>query len=535
MALILALALGLRLYGIGFGLPALNDPDELMFELGAIRMISHHTLNPGWFGHPATTTMYVLAVINGAVLGFGRLMGWFPSIKAFAEAVYLDPGWIILPGRWAMAVFGVGTVWATQRLATRLFDRQIGLLAALLLAVNPVAVMWSQVVRSDIMASFFMLLAIDQALKVARGAGWRDLAWGAAWLALAIASKWPFGIAGLAMAAAIVMAARRSAADGRTPGALRNGAVRLAGFCLLSLACLLIISPYLLLAHDTVLRNLRGEAQWHHLGATGGTPLWNAWWYVRMPLLRATGWVAGLFAIAGVAMMARRREAGWLLLPPMAGFAIATCIQHLIWERWALAWMPMLAMAAALAMAGLARRIGQRDPRLLLAGMALLAAGPLVVADGVQARERLNDTRQRASRWAMAHLAPNAHVLIEHFAFDLLPQPWHLLFPLGQAGCIDARAILKGRVDYATIESDRAGQANVDYGTMAPARAGDCRPDVAILTQYDRYKAERNEFPTEYQAYVRLLSQGRIVASFTPEPGESGGPVVRIVQFAQRR
>jgi hypothetical protein len=31
----------------------------------------------------------------------------------------------------------------------------------------------------------------------------------------------------------------------------------------------LMASPYLLLAHETVLRNLQGEAQAHHLGATG--------------------------------------------------------------------------------------------------------------------------------------------------------------------------------------------------------------------------------------------------------------------------
>ena len=56
LAGLLLAALLMRLHGIGFGLPALNDPDELMFELGAIRMMRTLSLDPGWFGHPATTT-----------------------------------------------------------------------------------------------------------------------------------------------------------------------------------------------------------------------------------------------------------------------------------------------------------------------------------------------------------------------------------------------------------------------------------------------------------------------------------------------
>ena len=53
---VMALALALRLHGLRSGLPAINDPDELMFQLGALKMLSGKTLNPGWFGHPALIT-----------------------------------------------------------------------------------------------------------------------------------------------------------------------------------------------------------------------------------------------------------------------------------------------------------------------------------------------------------------------------------------------------------------------------------------------------------------------------------------------
>ena len=122
--------------------------------------------------------------------------------------------------------------------------------------------------------------------------------------------------------------------------------------------------------------------------------------------------------------------------------------------------------------------------------------------------------------------------MVEHFAFDLLPNPWTFYFPLGDLGCVDANAWLRGKVSYAPIEKGRAGRSNVDYGTIAPAAAMTCRTDYAILTQYDRYAAERDHFPAEFDAYRRLLARGRIVATISPIAGVSSGPVVRIVAFA---
>ena len=54
---ILLAALWLRLDGVGFGLPALNDPDEPLFMMTALEMLQKHSLDPGWFGHPGTITL----------------------------------------------------------------------------------------------------------------------------------------------------------------------------------------------------------------------------------------------------------------------------------------------------------------------------------------------------------------------------------------------------------------------------------------------------------------------------------------------
>ena len=527
---ILLLAGLLRLRGIGFGLPALNDPDELMFELGAIRMLRNLSLNPGWFGHPATTTMYLLACTDAGVFAVGRALGWFSTIKSFGDAVYANPAWVILPGRVLMALFGVGTVWLTHRLTRRLFGEATALIAALLLAVSPVAISWAQVIRSDIMATFFMMLCLLSVLNLVRDGRRRDILWAALWLGMATATKWPFALAGLGMVGGVLLQV------GRRDLSPWRAVLRLALFALLCVGALVLISPYIVLAHDTVARNLTGEAQAHHLGATGGTPLENAWWYVSDPLYRGLGPVALALAVPGLWGIWRNLEARALLLPILAAFAVVLCCQHLIWERWALPVLPFLAISVALAVVDWVDRLATgplwaRRKDWLVAAAAVGLALPLVWADVGQARARSNDTRQRAAAWAIGHIPSHATVMIEHFGFDLYAQPWQLVFPLGDAGCVDAKALLKGKVNYAAIEQGRGARANVDYGTMTPARRGTCAADYAILTQYDRYAAEHAAFPREYAAYREMLSHGVIVATFAPRQYDSAGPVVRIFRY----
>lgn len=528
---LLGAALALRLYSIHFGLPALNDPDELTFELGAVRMLSGPTLNPGWFGHPATTTMYVLAVLTVAVFGSGHMLGWFPTVRDFANAIYTDPSWVILPGRVAMAAFAVGTIYLTYRLARDLFDRRTALIAAALLTINPVHITWSQIIRSDMMACFFMLLCMLAALRLLRENRWRDLVLASLWLGLAMATKWPFAITALSVASVVILRAWVEPAE-RTEVPLR-----LMLFGVMALGFLLLASPYLLIDHTTALRNMHGEAQLHHLGATGGTAWENAWWYFKGPILTGIGPIGALLAAIGSVVIAKRREALTILGPVAIGFFAVICSQHIIWERWVLPLMPLLAITAAAGLMWLAGLLTPGTaPRYSNAAVTLVLAVtllPLWLRTEADARARLDDTRQRASQWAFAHVPAGSTVLVEHFGFDLLPQPWKLIFPFGDIGCVDVRAYLGGKVQLATVEAGRGARSNVDYGTVAPETRRSCRADYAILSQADRYAAERSAFPAEDAAYRELLARGTLVATFSPEKGKVGGPVVRVVRFSR--
>ena len=532
LILMLIAAAWLRLRGIGFGLPALNDPDELIFEMGAVRMLREHTLNPGWFGHPATTTMYALAVLNVATYLVSHLAGWTTDVKHFADAIYADPGLVILPGRMLMLVFGLLSIFLTWRLGRLLFGPAAGLAAAGLLAVNPVHVIYSQIIRSDMLACVFMLLCLHVAVTIAREGKRRDYVKAAIWLALAIATKWPFAAVGIAVAGAgVLRLIRHPQARAAT---IRN----LALFALCTPIALFLVSPFLLLDYPTVLANLNGEAQLHHLGATGGTALANAGWYLRFPLRAAFG-IAGLLLVAaGLVTTARNREIRAVIAPVLIGFLLLIASQNLVWERWILPLMAPLSIVAGAALVRMAvflrTRLGTAPGTAAALIVALVIVVPLVGDVLANARERMNDTRQIASRWAVRAIPAGSTILLEHFAFDLEAQPWTFLFPLGTAGCVDARSFISGKAEYAAIDKLRGGRSNLDFGTTPPAKLSSCRADYAIVTQYDRYRAERDRFPAEYANYRRLLAAGTLVATFRPTRGVRGGPVVRIIRFDRR-
>lgn len=518
-------ALWLRLAGIRFGLPALNDPDELMFEMGALRMLRGPTLDPGWFGHPATTTMYVLALTNVVSLGVAWLGGWVGSARQFAGLVYADPSWMILPGRLVMALFALASIALTGDLARRFFGPVAGVVAAALLAANPVHVTYSQIIRSDMMACVFLLLCLRASVAVAERGDWRAYLAAALWLGLAVATKWPFALSGLAIAGATWVTIGSGVLD------RRRAAIRLLAAGGAAIAVLLLVSPYLLIDYPTVLRNIRGEGQVAHLGATGGGLWYNLRWYLSGPILAGFG-AAGLALLAvGAVRIVRCRIALVILAPVALAFVGLLCVQHLVWERWALPLMPIGAIVAAGGLTGVAARLRARHAPWVIGALMIVTLIPLLARTITDTRMRINDTRQIASTWARAHVPAGSTVLVEHFAFDILGEPWRFLFPLGDRGCVDVRAYLHGKVGYQAIEQGRGARSNVDFGTVAPAARATCRADFMISTQLDRYARERSRFPREDAAYRVLAASGRVAATFRPRPGLSGGPVVTILDL----
>ena len=124
--------------------------------------------------------------------------------------------------------------------------------------------------------------------------------------------------------------------------------------------------------------------------------------------------------------------------------------------------------------------------------------------------------------------------MIESFAFDMVHRAPTVSFPLGEIGCVNAQAMIDGRIDYSLVEGARKGRSKFDYGTMEASARPTCVSDYYIVTEMARYADERTVFAKEYAAYAALLDEGEIIATFAPEPGVSVGPVVNIIARRQR-
>ncbi len=525
------IAAAARIHGLAFGLPALYDPDEPLFVLNAVKLIHDHTLNPGWFGHPGTTTLYGLAVVDLVVFATGLASGRWVDAASFAHAIYGNAALIWLPNRVFILLCGMLCVWLTYRLGRRLFGPATGLVAALLLALDPLHIKYSQIIRTDVQATDFILLCVLASIGVARRGTLRSYVVAGVWLGLAVATKWPSGLAVLAIAGACLT---RIADGGERWVQLRR--LVLAGF--VGLAALVAASPFLVLDYPAVIHDLTAEARPYHLGATGHGFVRNAGWYVATCLWPAFGPAGLVLALGGMGLAAARsRFFAFALAPFVAVYFAVISSQALIWDRWSVPLLPFLSVAAAVAVIA-----GFRHVRRIAAGVAPIAAGagallvaaPLVATTVARANERVHDTRRASTAWIRAHVPPGSRVMAEYLALDLLNRGWKMQFPVGDGGCVDVDANVNAHIDYAKIDRWRGDRPIIDFGTMNPATVPACIADYAVLVDYDRYLAEEDRFryPQEISNYRRLVASGTVVATIAPEPGVRGGPIVRIVRLS---
>jgi hypothetical protein len=535
LLLILLLALVLRLIGFTFGLPSLYDPDEPFFLITGFKLLRDHSLNPGWFGHPGTTTIYALALIELAIVTTGNLTGRLPDIHAFGHAVYADTALIFVPARLFIIACGITCVFLTFLVGRRLAGDRVGLAAAGLLAINPLHIVFSQIIRTDVHASVFLLLCALSCIEIVRRGRPRDYLLAALWVGLACATKWPAATVGVAIPGACFARCRAH------PEEIGRQLVYLLLAGCAAIAALFVASPYIFLDYQTVLTQVGGEAQPRHLGATGGSFFPNLLWYVSHPLRSSIGSAGlALAAIGIVSCLFRHPAARVTIVLASAVFLIAICAQSLVWSRWIVPMLPFASIFIAIGVWNIVDRVraaaGQRAALscavAILAGVAL----PMATAVAAEAHERLNDTRAMASAWARAHIPGGSTVLVEYFAFDLLPQNWQLIFPAGRLGCIDVNKVLKGRVVRSTtVDGWRGDRPIVDIGTIDVRMLGVCHADYAILTDYDRYKAEQPSFRHEVAVYETLIHGAVSLATFRPVAGAIGGPVVRIIRLGPTR
>ncbi|MGH2536595.1 MAG: ArnT family glycosyltransferase [Candidatus Promineifilaceae bacterium] len=424
LAAVLLIALGLRLWGLGFGLPNLYHPDEDALVMPAIQMIKTGDLLPSRLEYGSlhiyslaavSAVVFVLLARAGLVVEPAELplyeRGSYPAVYAYPQ--------FFLAARLVSAVMGVGVVLLTYLLARRLAGRRVGLLAAGMAAVLPLLVIHSHYATPDMPLTFLVLLTLYLLLRAHdrwhMSSPW---AYAGAGFVCGLAASTKYN--GVVLAAPLLLVPifkARSLDDWLSGRTLAGPLAMAAGFLAGTPAAVLDLPRFLYWLGYSL----------HLYAAPGYEPVGTSLGWHLDYLLTSPSAPLVVLGLAGLALSVWRwGRRGWLL----TSFAL------LLWlaifgqtRREARMWLPTMALFCLWAGLALQRLFAwgrQRYPDARLrpaaaASLALLALWLLTASLLVDLRLAAADVRTQAAAWIAANLPVGTPIGIDYFAPNLDP------------------------------------------------------------------------------------------------------------------
>lgn len=418
---LLGLALGVRLFGLGFGLPQVGYYwDEPSVVNHAVRFGSGD-LNPHWFYYPALY-LYLIFAFFGLYALVGLMTRRFDGLEGFAAQFFLDPTDFYLIARLTTVVIGCLTVWLLFQLGRRWFDELTGWLAGLLLAVSVLHSSHSHLATTDITLTFFFLLSCWPLLEIGRSGRRRDYLLTGLCIGLGMAAKYLTFLIVPAFVLAHVIACWRSAdRQQHWPPALAS---LLAPRFLLGLVAILVGfflgSPFNLLD----LRSFLSASVEQYEISRSGTQLALTYYFLSV-LPGDLGWPLLLIGLAGWPLIYRRLGSRGLVLLAVPGLYLAFMILFpKSFPRYMVPLSPFLALAAALALStglrGLYQRWANRPiaPPVLKGALALVTL--ILIAQPVATNLRWGslisqevDPRTQALQWIRTSISPDTPIAVQ--------------------------------------------------------------------------------------------------------------------------
>jgi hypothetical protein len=401
-----------------------------------------------------------------------------------------------------------------------LYNRATGLAAASLVALSPLHVEVSRLIRPDIQMTFFIGVVFWFCLDILEQQTWWSSVLAGLFAGVAAATKYPAVVALLIIVLAHLWSG--SERKNRLAKLLVAGGAGIVG--------VFAASPFLVLQFGRVLKDVAFEARPTHLSATGQGLVLNLLWYSRGPLVQALSLVG--VALAGMGILGAvvsRQKNQWLLVVFPVAFFIFIASLHLRWARWFVPVIPFLCLLAGNGLYRIAVWIGsQWDKRLGLAAGALLlltVTVPLLRQDLVQGHELSGtDTRSVARAWILQHIPAHSSVLVEEYTPQIPVDRYRVYQVLG------------GQLQ--ELDTRNASLANTLIPIGVVGELKDIKQirrqgiEYIILSNwYDRYSAERERYPGIVGTYQSLMSTATELYETQRRPGVNNGPTIRVYRF----
>lgn len=406
--MLVALAAAVRLWGLDFGLPNTQcRPDENLPALLALGFLRGDP-NPHFFNWPSLY-MYALAVLYLGYYLMGRAAGAFPALRQFASVTQLDWTPFHLIGRGLSALLGTATVVVVYRLASCLFSRATGLVAAFFLSLCFLHVRHSHFGVMDVPVTLFAMWSMLFLVRGHFDRRGRDFVFAGVLGGLATATKYN--------AVALLVPALASAGihlvDARAQGA-RGLDCRLVLFAAAFAAAFVAGTPFAVLDPRHFLTGLVAEARNVRVGP--GIDLGPGWiHHLRVSLRYGLGWPLLLAGGLGFVVLWVQdwRRAALVSAFPVTYYAVAGG-SHTVFARYAVPLAPFLCVSAAALVVTLAGALPGRGPLRAAATVTLALAVVLPSAWSVVRFDRLlarTDSRLLAARWMEEHVPGGSSIL----------------------------------------------------------------------------------------------------------------------------
>jgi 4-amino-4-deoxy-L-arabinose transferase-like glycosyltransferase len=416
-ALILfVLALLVRFAGIDFELIDHPRSDEGVFLALAERINSGRLL-------PETFNYGHLLYYAGAVALWIREL--FPeAATAIARTVYgvespLEVSRILLKS--LSALFGALTTLAVFGIASRVAATAAAVLAGLLITFSPLYNDVAHQVISDVPAAFFATLTLLFVARLLEEENRRDYLLAGAAAGLAAASKYPGGVAVIAIFAVWLYWRLR----------LRNWSWALIGSAVVSVLTMLTVMPALVLTYDRAFSGhgldvFFGFRQYAYGGWLGVERSSNALWYGNL-VLESFGLPAMALGLSGLVFLRREeRRRLALMLPFPALYLILIGSMSMAVHRNLQPVLPILAAILGVGIAGWIEFLRRAQPTryrrwAVLAGVIALILPTVQTLAWDLSRTRPG-TRQIARDWIEENVPEGAAILKEDYTSQLNPR-----------------------------------------------------------------------------------------------------------------
>jgi hypothetical protein len=385
-------ALGLRLWGINFGLPELFHPDEPAYVLQALA-VGRGLPDGLTFANPPLFK-YVLLVEYAATYLVERLVGVMRSPADFVEQFRADPSLLYLIARLTSAVLGALTVLATAALGSSVANRRAGLLAGILSAVAYLLVRDAHFGVDDTLVTLLATFGLLACVRICTVGRRRAYVAAGALAGLAFAAKYD----GIALLAPLVLAHVVRRRDARS---LVDLAVALAACA----AAAVLAFPSLVVEPGRVLNDIYVHLYLEATGGYDGLDPSGGYAFYAQTLAVALGLPLLLAAVAGAAISVARRNFAALVVASLPVTMLAVLgSQQLYFARFALPCLPALIVLASLALDALISR------QSVIGWAAVVLVALPTLADAVRFDMLLThtDTRTLARQWVETSLPADA-------------------------------------------------------------------------------------------------------------------------------